>query len=363
MASNYRYIFCDLLTNTVLGELPLTGVSFSQQLNQAGALSGHLLLSGLNATTFNVDASTTPTKVAVYVDYNGVLIWGGVIWGRSYANSTQTLTINAREFESYFERRRIGTSTAFTNTDQLTIAQNLVTLAQSAPFGNIGVQVGIATSGVLVSRQYYAYEKKTYYNALQDLSRAENGFDFNISVAYNGAGQPTKTLTFGYPRTGTVYSATSATALVFQMPASIVDYDYPEDGSISANTIIGLGAGSNEGKLISIQTDATKTAAGFPLLEEAANYSDVTDAAYLAQLALGQVNAVSSSPVTMSIVLSLTVSPVFTDYKLGDDARIMIKDARFPTGLDKVLRIVGIAVQVGDNSPERVTLTLTSTTN
>ncbi len=54
MTTTYRYLFADLLTNDILAELPLTGVSFTQQLNQAGALQGHLLLSGMATAQFNV---------------------------------------------------------------------------------------------------------------------------------------------------------------------------------------------------------------------------------------------------------------------------------------------------------------------
>jgi len=363
MADTYRYLLADLLTNDIIAELPFTGVSFTQQLNQAGTWQGHLLLSGLDAAAFNVDASTIPCRNAIYVDKGGTLVWGGIIWGRDYDSSSQVLSITAREFESYFERRRINVNTTFTNTDQLSIAQNLVALAQSSPYGNIGVQIGVETSGVLLSRSYYSYELKTYYSALQDLSRSENGFDFNIQVAYDGSGTPTKTLVLGYPRIGTVYSSSDPYAIVFELPANIVEYTYPEDGSVAANTIYALGAGSNEGKLISIQTDATKTASGWPLLEEGANYSDVTDQTYLNSLATGQVNAVSYPPTTMRIVVPADQQPELSTYAIGDDARIRITDNRFPDTLDEVYRIVGLSVQPGENGPERVTLTLTTTTN
>jgi len=124
MTTTYRYLFADLLTNDILAELPLTGVSFTQQLNQAGALQGHLLLSGMATAEFNVNASTIPGRTGLYVDRNGILIWGGVIWGRTYNSADQTLNLVAREFESYFERRRITTTIDFTNIDQLVIARS-----------------------------------------------------------------------------------------------------------------------------------------------------------------------------------------------------------------------------------------------
>ena len=363
MADTFRYLLADLLTNEVIAELPFTGVSFTQQLNQAGTFQGHILLSGINAAAFNVDAATIPGRNALYVDKGGTLVWGGVIWGRNYNSTEQTLSIDAREFESYFERRRISQDISFTNIDQLIIAQTLVTAAQAIPSGNIGVAVGVETSGILISRDYYYYELKNLYSALQDLSRAEDGFDFNINVFYDGSGTPSKTLELGYPRIGTVYSANDPYALLFEFPGNMVAYEYPEDGAIAANTIYALGAGSNEGKLISISSDATFLADGWPLLEDASNYSDVTDQTYLDQLAIGQVNAVSYPPTTLKIIVPADIDPEFSTYNIGDDARIRITDNRFPNTLDEVFRIVGLTVQPGEDGPERVTITLTQTTN
>ena len=55
MATTYRYLFADLVTNDILAELSITGVSFNQQLNQAGTFQAHLLLSGVNTYGYNVD--------------------------------------------------------------------------------------------------------------------------------------------------------------------------------------------------------------------------------------------------------------------------------------------------------------------
>ena len=366
MTTTYRYLFADLLTNEIIAELPLTGVSFTQQLNQAGTFQARLLIAGINTDAFNVDASTQPGRNALYVDRNGTLVWGGVIWGRSYNSQEQSISITAREFESYFERRRISSTTAFNNTDQLVIARTLIDNAQAVASGDIGVITGSETSGVLVDRVFYDYELKTVYAAIQDLSRQDDGFDFNIAVAYDPiTNEPTKTLVLGYPRTGNVDSGVGDVGTpVFIFPAgNIVEYEYPEDGSIAANKLYVLGAGSNEGKLSATATDSTKLAAGWPLLEDQANYSDITDQTILDELATGQVLALSEPPPIIKIVAPAFVDPEFGTYDIGDDARLIIQDPRFPNGLDEVYRIVGLNVQPGEDGPERVTITLTITTN
>ena len=362
--ASYRYLFADLLSNQVIAELPLTNVNFTQQLNTAGTFTGEILLSGINAAGMNVANATIPARSAIYVDRDGVLVWGGVIWNREYSSSNQTLKVTAREFESYFERRRITADVVFSNTDQLTAVQSIINTAQAATNGNIGVAVGSETSGVLITRTIYGYEYKTVFSMIQDLSRSNNGFDFNVYVYYDANGNPAKLLRLGYPRYGQVYSATDSTIPVFELPGNIIEYTYPEDGTIAANTIYALGAGSNPGKLLSTGVDSTKLSTGWPLLEEQANYSDITDATLLGNLVNGQVAVVSYPPTTIKIAISPNNDPIFGSYEIGDDARVRILDDRFPTQLDTIYRIVAYNVTAGEsNSPEIVTITLTNTSN
>jgi hypothetical protein len=362
--ANYRYLFADLLTNSILAELPITNVNFTQQLNTSGTLTGELLLSGVNATALNVANATIPARTAVYVDRDGALVWGGILWSREYASAGQTLKFTAREFESYFERRRITADVVFNGTDQLTAVQSVINTAQSATNGNIGVTVGTETSGVLINRTVFGYEYKTVFSLVQDLSRSTTGFDFNIYVYYDSNGNPAKQLRLGYPRYGRKYSATSLTAPVFELPGNIIEYTYPEDGLITANYLYALGAGSNPSRLVATSFDGTKIAAGWPLLEEQANYSDVSDATLLANLASGQIAVVSYPPTTIKIAISPNNDPIFGSYEVGDDARVRILDDRFPTQLDTTYRIVAYNVTVGENNaPEIVTVTLTNTSN
>ena len=372
--TSYRYLFADLITNQILAELPLTGVSFGQQLNAAGTMSGHLLLSGVNAAGLNVLNATIPGRTAIYIDRNGQLVWGGVLWQREYSSADQLVKLTAREFLSYFERRRItdGTGTAYgalayTGIDQLQIAQSLVSNAMGAAYGNIGLlynqdPLSTATSGVTLSRVYYNYELKTVFNAISDLSKQINGFDFEISVYYDGGGNPAKSFNTYYPRSGVMYNATNPSAPVFELGGNIAEYNYLEDGSKAINQIYALGAGSNEGKLINIANDSVKLTAGWGLLEDQANYSDITDPTVLSGLATGQITAVSYPPITLKIVAPPYVNPTFGSYEVGDEVRVRILDSFFPNGYDAIFRIIGLTVAPGEDGPERITLTVTTGT-
>ena len=65
--------------NSIIAELPLTAVSFDTQLNSIGSFTGELLLSGMDAAKLNIFNGTNPGQTCLYVDYNGQIIWGGVI--------------------------------------------------------------------------------------------------------------------------------------------------------------------------------------------------------------------------------------------------------------------------------------------
>lgn len=375
MATQYRYLFADLITNDILAELPLTNVSFTQTLNTPGSFSGTILGSDINETGYDIAGSTIPARTAIYVDRDGVLIWGGIIWLRTWDSDSQHFNFQAREFGSYFERRRItgdfmdgDQALVYDNEDQLFIAQDLLTLAQDLAGGDIGVVIPNNVSGIDVTRVYYAYEFKDVWGAIKDLSNQQDGFDFNIDVAYDSNLEPRKYAQTAYPYRGITFNSANADALVFEFPGNIVAYEWPDDGSVVANQMYGIGPQSNEAKIVALANSPTdQIAAGYPLLEDTVSYTDQYDPTILYQQTLGEVTAKQEPVVTPKIVIPAYASPVLGSYKTGDECLLRITDDRFPNngsgfGLSQVYRIVAISVQPGEDGPERVTLTLTDPT-
>lgn len=365
MATQYRYLFADVRTNDILAELPLTAVSFTQVLNSSGSFQGTILGSDAQELGYDITGSTEPARTAIYVDRDGVLIWGGIIWLRTWDSETQHFTFQAREFMSYFERRRITDTLVYENQDQLFIAQDLITLAQGATGGDIGLVVPNNVSGVLVNRIYFDYEFKDVAGAIKDLSNQQDGFDVNIDVAYDNLLEPRKYLRTDYPQRGIQYVSSNPDAIVFEFPGNIVTYEWPDDGAQTANTMYGIGPNSNEAKIRATAVSPTdQITAGWPLLEDTVSYTDQYDPDLLYQQTLGEVTARQVAVVTPKIVVPAYASPVLGSYKTGDECLLRITDDRFPNngsgfGLAQVFRIVAIAVQPGEDGPERVTLTLT----
>jgi hypothetical protein len=105
-AATYRYFTTDIVSNTLLAEIPFEGVSYGRALKGAGSFSGNIPVIDKTAS-FNLYDSTMPGKTALYVTRNGVCVWGGVIWSRNYNLVTRTLDVNASEWTSYLFRRRV----------------------------------------------------------------------------------------------------------------------------------------------------------------------------------------------------------------------------------------------------------------
>jgi hypothetical protein len=102
----YRYFLTDLVSNSVIAELPFTGVSYQRVLRKAGEFSGTIPVIAATAD-LNIYEATMPGRTGIYVMRNDQCVWGGIIWGRKYEESSKQLTIDASEFTSYFYHRHV----------------------------------------------------------------------------------------------------------------------------------------------------------------------------------------------------------------------------------------------------------------
>ena len=376
--AQYRYLLYDLLTNTPITELPLSGVSFTQQLSSAGTLSANLLITDATENALDVIKGTQPARTAIYVERSDLvnnvgrsLVWGGIIWGREYNSTTQSITINAREFESFLEKIRISVSTlpvpnivgksvSFTNVDQFQIVQLVMAAAQSIAGTALNIQVPGGLSGVPVSVTYNDTDYKTAYQALLDLSQSQNGFDFNVEVYYDGNGTPQKVLNLGYPQIGYRYVAGDPNAPVLQLPGNVLDYTYFEDGSLVANYVSAVGANN----IIGSGSYAPAIAAGYPFMQEVVNYSDITSQPLLGLIAQGRANALGVPPTTLKVTQIADQQPTVGVVSPGDDVRVNILDARFPSGLNAVYRVTALTITPNEaGGPEQISYSLTQPSN
>ena len=72
----YRYLLTDLLTDRLLAELPLTGVSFDRRISRVGALSGTLVAPSKHLVDLGKLMHTYAGRAALWVYRDSALWWG-----------------------------------------------------------------------------------------------------------------------------------------------------------------------------------------------------------------------------------------------------------------------------------------------
>jgi hypothetical protein len=379
----YTYLFCDLLTDTLIAELPLTDVSYGTILNGIGTLRGHVPYAD-ETLPLDPEAATVPGRTAVYVDRDGVIVWAGILWTRTPSPSGPGRDIQCAEFLSYYQRRYIketlSTDAAkVTDTDlmpngqrlyteQMWLVWSLLVYAHNQPSGNSGISTHLLTgtpTGISRTATYPGHERHEIYKAISDLAQAEDGFDFGVEVGWTSAAnnQPPrryKRHRIWYPRRG---RTAANSGLVFAhggTASSIVDYNWPENATELATETSGIGEGDGEDTLQATAQATDLLNSGWPLLESVTRWDGVTQQAQLQALTNGDVTAKSRAMVQPRFTVEADADPAFGSYQVGDEALFVIEDShRMPGGREQVLRIVTIDA-IPSRGPERVTLTCTA---
>jgi hypothetical protein len=134
----YRFFLTDLLSNEIISEVPFKDVSFGRQVRRAGDFSG--TISFIPQTKgLNLYESTMPGRTGLYVMRNGVCVWGGIIWSRSYDVLSKELNVSASEFISYFYHRHIWQTliygSKFIGIASYSITSGIATVVTEEPHG------------------------------------------------------------------------------------------------------------------------------------------------------------------------------------------------------------------------------------
>lgn len=343
----YKYLFADLLTGVVHLELPVYGVWLERAINGTGNATFSFALDSEGYSNSDVLEATQPGKSCIYVDRGGSLIWGGPIWSRTYQSEAKVLNYTAQTFESYFNKQYIEEDLSYTNMDQRDILIELINHMQSKAFANIGLilpelgswPIGLEAAEVPVFRSVNFKQAQvwTYGRAIEYMVEFDDGFDWTIEVRYGEGNFPQRVVSTDN-MLGTLLRSTQ---LVFEYPSNIKNYWFPENASRAATTTIGVGAGDDEGKLLSKATDLFLYDEGYPDLQETYDNQDVTRQSTLNSQTL-RAQRLNRVPISVpTIELSPDIVPEVGSWNMGDHTRVYIEDPRFPDGKEIVTRVIG----------------------
>lgn len=372
MTGQYSYLVADLRSNLILGELPLTGVSYTKKLCDAGSFKATLDLS--KEFTGDVYDLTSPALRVVYVLRGDTPQFGGIIWTRSYDSSKHTVDIAGADWWSYFNHRKVlpvlsgaqntdstyvaGLTVDYAGVEQNQLARDLVALAQSHSAGDIMVDVAsdTSTSNTPRDRTYYGYKLTGTGDALKELMNDLGGPDMMFDVGPTDAnGRPRRILKLGTPNLGQ-----QGSPHVFEQGGNVYSFTWPSDGTRMITRMFSTTDGTAEGTPIAAAEDTTLYTYSWPLLEESDSYSGVTDMTTLFSHAQAD-QQVSRLPVVLpTLTINTNVEPTLDEIGLGDDARFVVPVGHefFSRGLDTRLRIVAEDVQIRDEGGETAKLTM-----
>jgi hypothetical protein len=351
--ATYRFLLWDLLTNTPKAEIPFEGVRYGYILNDSGNFSANISVRHPKATQDNLDEG----KTAIYVERNGEIVWGGVLWQTMVNSGTEfsTCVCTGRELFSLFQDignrgRYVRHTLEYTNLDQLAIAQNLIIYAQDTTLHGASADYDIVTngetSGVLRSRTYYSWERANIGKAIENLAALENGFDFYIRCRWNGT-TISRDFICAYP------GVPSANAnIAYEWKKNILRYTIPTDALSMAKKVDAIGAGEGDTMLIATAEDGMLTT--YPMREADFAYKDVSDIQTLQAHANADLVRNRLPDTVPTLVVKLDDDVPVGSVIPGMNASVKIDDGKVQ--IDDVYKIVQMEVRVDAEGQEEMTV-------
>lgn len=378
MAVRYRYQFADLLTDQVIGELPLTDVNFDRRIIQAGSFQARMPVPNRKVAdqvkrvvpTLG-EMHTGPGRTVVHA-WRRSALWGTYLLWRAEPKSDErgriSVDFQGASLESYLHHREIRANLTYTGQDQTSgIAAGLISHMQAVPSGSIGLTITAPASGQPRDRTYRRSEAATYGQRLEELANVLDGFEWMIRTYVDG-GERRREFVTGYPQLG---ADVPAADWVFQSPGNIIAWSYPADATGTATSYQARGdtvqddvAADSEPLLSDEHHAAGLLAAGWPRLDRTVDYSSVilksTLDDYARWWATTRPGVIRVPQITVRLPASTPVDP----NQLGRYARLKIVDDWFPPGPDgeptfaQRWRVIGLGVEPvsRETGQEKVTL-------
>lgn len=198
----YRYLVCDLITDSMITSLPLTGVTFDRRVSRAGSFKAQWRISN-RAQALSADALTKSCgRLALWVLRNNRLWWGGIIWnaiGGVSTRSYDTIDLQAATFDSYPERRYI-----ISDWEQETGLSSPYKIMQywdamqSDAYGDIGMEVDSNRInndyGNFIDQEFKYLDMITYAQMIKAHTDDVPGCDYTIDVYLDAAGNRIKSV-------------------------------------------------------------------------------------------------------------------------------------------------------------------------
>lgn len=329
----------------ILGELPIVNLSYSDILNAPGAVSGTIPLDPFPGTSVFTTDTFDAAKTVVYIRRDGVMMWGGLVWGVRASVADDTIAFDGEGWHSWTRRQLINNTLEFINDDQGEVAKALMDsiLVQSNPFNMTAV---LSNHGVNRTRTYYWWEGKNAGEALEQLSSVAGGFDY----VYRTGDDYSTSFSTSYPAWGRLTTA------VFEVGTNVELVDASTDGKGVTTRWVGFGSGQGATVLyhVAFGGDALSI---YPLLQDVASLPDVSRLSTLQLHVDALIEQSTRPPRLVEVEHFPDAEPKLGSYDVGDIVYLTVQ--RGWLNIDRELyRIVSRTVTVDGDGGETVRLQL-----
>jgi hypothetical protein len=337
--AHYKYFFSTLRDEQVVAEIDLFGTYMDLELNVGGQLNGSFKLDQTGKRNEDILAATIPGRSFVAVERNGICIWSGYVWSRTYQSQAKNVQLFCNSFEHYPTKRLMRKNQTWLATEQINIFRELWLAMQDPAIlgGNMNINVPAVFPTITPKDlTVLATDYKLYSELMSSLADGDDGFDWYI-VSNRVGNQYVRELRIGYPILGAPLGPYS---MHFEYPGTITNYYQTESMADAGTNVFVLGSGEAATMPYAEIQNTLLLDHGFPRWDVVAAQKDVSDQASINTLASREALVRNPPMQTISFTLKADRIPEFGSWSLGDTVTTTIKDARNPNVLEVVNRIV-----------------------
>ncbi|MCW7991491.1 hypothetical protein XF35_41430 [Streptomyces platensis subsp. clarensis] len=296
--------------------LSLRDLAYGPELNGPVALTGALApkLAAQNL------AAVDPGNTLIYVEADGEIVWGGLIW--DIRPQKNTVRLEAASWSSYLHHRhdldgRLAGRGPYTYADRCTVIRDIWAYAQSVVDGNLGVVVDTTTSTSTVGTPsdvytFNAWETPNLGERLDDLVSGDATPDYTCTAEWNTSKTAViRRLRLGWPRLGarrTDISFASGVNLVEDPEIALAADEY-------AQVVVASGAGDGSAKRR--QTSAVRN--GRLRMEHVLDLPDIRTNDVLASRASAERISRQRLGAVEEVVVRDTPAAPLGSWQVGDD--------------------------------------------
>jgi tail protein (putative endopeptidase) len=343
-------------------EADLAGIAddrtFTQTRNDADQISFSLNNDKLNdyCKKLNINPASLlqAGRTEIRVVRNDIPLVAGELgpWSGQVA-SPRKINLQCYGWLDLFKQRL--TTSSFSSTSGLSIAQNLINTTLALPYGSAGNFSGLTVGNVPSPDQTtiygtgspLTYNQQTIYTALTNLANDINGFD--IEVTWD------KKINFYWPHIGATRND-----ILFTYPGNITDYQPSIDPTGMYNEILATGSGSGSGQL-QVTLDNAASQQIYGLRQNALDDPNITDINLLENLAQAQLNIYSQPLLIQTVVFDgsgRTSAPEVGSFHVGDLVKVFITNDGLYPAVNTYYMIDQIQVTINPDDTETVTITI-----